>query len=107
MKFFFTVAVFLLFSGCSDTERPNPMPKSSDLGAEIFRKHCVLCHGSDGKLGLNGANDLSVSTMTESDRKNQINVGKGAMPPFEKLLSPQEIEAVAHFTLSLNKQLSQ
>lgn len=83
------------------------MPKSADPGAEIFRKNCVLCHGAEGNLGLNGAKDLSKSTLPVPDRIAIITNGKSAMTPFGKLLTPQEIEAVAHYTLTLNKQLPQ
>jgi cytochrome c6 len=68
----------------------------------LFRKHCTLCHGADGKLGLNGAKDLTVSQRPLAERIELIKQGKNLMPSFEKTLTPVEIEAVARYTLSLS-----
>ncbi len=72
-------------------------------GAAVFRLYCVTCHGADGKLGLNGAGDLSKSALTLEERVAQISIGKNMMPAFEETLSPEEIQAAAQFTLSLKK----
>lgn len=103
MKYFLPIITCCLLAGCSNAGESKP----ADLGAETFRKNCVLCHGADGKLGLSGAKDLSASVLPEPERINIITHGKAVMPAFDKLLSPQEIAAVAHYTLSLNKQLPQ
>lgn len=70
-------------------------------GMAIFRRHCIVCHGADGKLGLNGAKDLSVSARTLPERLEIITHGKNLMTPFGTILSSQEIQAVAEYTLSL------
>ena len=67
-------------------------------GPAIFRQNCVVCHGNDGKLGLNGAKDLSQSTLSLQERILVITHGRNAMAPWEGLLSAAEIEAVADFT---------
>jgi mono/diheme cytochrome c family protein len=72
-------------------------------GMAVFRKNCVTCHGSDGTLGLNGAKDLTKSTLSLEDRVNLITNGKKLMTPFKALLSPEEIQAVAMYTQSLYK----
>ncbi len=72
----------------------------------IFRKNCVTCHGSNGKLGLNGAKDLSLSTLSTDERLGIITNGKNLMTPFAAILSPQEIQAVAAFTLTLKQSPS-
>lgn len=76
---------------------------SNEMGAAVFKTHCQLCHGVDGKLGLNGAKDLSVSALSIDERKNLIRNGKNAMIAYENILSPEEIEAVAKYTMSLKK----
>ncbi len=73
-------------------------------GMAIFRKHCVICHGPDGKLGLNGAKDLSQSTLGLEQRIETITYGKKLMTPFEKILDAEEIKAVAAYTLTLKSQ---
>lgn len=68
----------------------------------IFRRNCVVCHGADGKLGLNGAKDLSLSPRPLAERIEIITHGKNLMTPFGAILSKTEIEAVATYSLSLN-----
>jgi cytochrome c6 len=70
-------------------------------GQLVFRKNCAICHGADGKLGLNGAKDLSVSTIPLTERIDLITNGRKLMTPFKAILSPEEIKAVAEYTLSL------
>jgi len=53
---------------------------ASNDGESLFKANCVLCHGSDGKLGASGAKDLSASTMEVSEIKQIILNGKGLMP---------------------------
>ena len=73
-------------------------------GMAIFRQYCILCHGADGKLGLNGAKDLSKSALTLEERIAMVEKGKGLMTPFGEMLSPEEIKAVAEYTLALKVQ---
>lgn len=69
--------------------------------AKLYKQHCQLCHGMDGKLGANGSKDLTASALTMDERKAIIKNGKGAMTPFGSLLSKEEIAAVAEYTFSL------
>lgn len=66
-------------------------------GKQIFEEKCTLCHGSDGKLGLNGAKDLTVSQMGHNDIISLIANGKNSMPAFNSTLSQEQIEAVAAY----------
>lgn len=89
-------------SDSSKQETAAQTTTSSD-GATVFRQYCVTCHGADGKLGLNGAGDLTKSVLTVEERVTQISKGKNMMPAFEETLSADEIQAAAKFTLSLKK----
>jgi len=73
-------------------------------GEAIYKKNCTVCHGIDGKLGLNGSKDLTVSQVTEAERIVQITKGKNTMTPFEGILSPEEIKAVAAYTMTLTNK---
>ncbi len=73
-------------------------------GEEIYKNRCVVCHGIDGKLGLNGSKDLTVSKVTEAERIVQITKGKNTMTPFEGILTPEEIKAVAAYSMTLTAQ---
>ena len=50
-----------------------------------------------------GAPDLTKSDMLLEERKELINNGKGVMVPYKNLLSSQEIEAVAEYSLGFYK----
>ena len=95
------------FCGQSEKRTTNSDPKGTGKaapaseGKAVFEKNCKLCHGADGRLGLNGAKDLTASLLTLEERIQMIAKGKNLMTPFEKILSPQEIEAVALYTLTL------
>ena len=99
-KYIYTSLSFLLLAAaCTDAARTTG--SASNDGRAIFKKHCVTCHGIDGKLGLNGAKDLSVSTLKEEEKIIQVTIGKGAMNAFKDLLSEAEIKAVVQFTNNL------
>lgn len=83
---------------------PGNQKVAGNQGQEIYKKYCLACHGVDGKLGLNGSKDITVSLLTEAERAEQIRVGKNTMTPFEGILSPAEIKAVAAYTMTLTKQ---
>lgn len=76
---------------------------SAPDGMAVFRQNCVICHGVDGRLNLNGAKDLSLSTRPLEERIQIITHGKNLMAPFGAILSPEEIVAVAAYTISLKK----
>ena len=70
-------------------------------GQELFNASCTPCHGDDGKLGLMGSSDLTVSTMDLTARIELIKKGKGAMTPFAEILTEEQIKAVAEYSESL------
>ena len=70
-------------------------------GQAIYKKYCNLCHGVDGKLGVSGAKDITVSQLSEAERIVLISDGRNTMTPFKGVLSPEEIKAVAAYTMTL------
>jgi mono/diheme cytochrome c family protein len=66
-------------------------------GKAIYNVYCTKCHGDDGKLGLMGAKDLSVSTLDHTGMKDIIANGKGAMAGFKNQLNDMQIEAVTEY----------
>lgn len=66
-------------------------------GKEIFEEKCTLCHGSNGKLGMSGAKDLSVTALDHQNIVAIITEGKNTMASYKTVLSPEQIEAVANY----------
>ena len=103
MVYFMLLLTFmtLTLNSCSSEKKENKATKETVSGFNIFKKHCINCHGADGRMGLNGAKPLPESKMTLEERIQHINNGKGAMQPYKGLLSPEEIKAVAEYTFGL------
>lgn len=70
---------------------------------ELYTTNCGLCHGADGKKQLADAADLSVSLMTKDERIAIITEGKGDMAPFGKMLSREQISALADYLDTLKQ----
>ncbi|MBC7450807.1 MAG: SirB2 family protein [Cytophagales bacterium] len=75
----------------------------TDEGKIVFDAKCAICHGSDGKLMLNEAKDLSASTLKKADIIEQTKNGKGLMPGFKDQLNEKQLQAVAEYVESLKK----
>lgn len=72
-------------------------------GEKIYKQYCVACHGLYGDMGASGAFDLTTSELPVAERVKVITNGRNVMTAFEALLEPEEIEAVAAYTLKLKK----
>mgnify|MGYP003955066923 CR=1 FL=1 len=104
----YLVIFIICFSILACANKQNNTPASESVpakstvdGSVIFKQYCELCHGADGKLGLNGSKDLTVSTLDLDARITQVTKGKGLMMPYEKILSAEEIKAVAEYSMTL------
>lgn len=95
---FTAAALMIAVWACGQTQQD-----SVSEGEAIYKKYCVLCHGADGKLGLNGAKDITVSLLTREERIVLVTSGKNTMTPFAGILTPEQIEAVVDYSLTLNQ----
>ena len=94
--------IFLAFViACAGKEKAPEGQSNVAEGEQVFKKYCIICHGADGKLGVNGAKDLTVCKLTLEEREMQIKKGKNAMTPFEGILTEAQIKSVASYTMSL------
>jgi len=114
-KLLIIIPTIALIWACNDaSDKKSSAPKKekkekvaeADLpnGKKIFKINCVLCHGADGKLGINQSKDLTKSTISLEEAITQITNGKGLMAAYEPILSSEEIEAVAKYTLTLREE---
>lgn len=92
----FSLAIVSICSCGSPTTTPDGKPS----GETIYKQYCVTCHGGNGRLGLNGAKDLSASALTLEERVEVITNGRKLMASFSQLLQEDEIKAVAEFTMT-------
>lgn len=106
--FIFILPVSFLFS-CGSNSSSKQLESDEDAvkipnGAELYMQHCTVCHGSDGKLGVSAAKDLTQSTLSDTEVIKMIETGKNAMPPMKDPLGSEEnIKAVAEYIKSLRK----
>jgi len=95
--------IFLAFSlvvfSCNNGNAPQQTAAAN--GKDIYTTRCAGCHGLDGQLQLSGAKALPASTLKKEEVVNQIQMGKGNMPPFGGRLSPEEIKAVADYVIQM------
>ena len=85
MKYLLVCIVALFLASCGNNDHP---PRFSSDGAlsqaavkRIYQMKCSICHGTDGKLMIGGAPDLSISTISLEERIALITYGKETMPP--------------------------
>ncbi len=81
---------------CNDSE-------NLTSGEDIYRVYCVNCHGIDGSLSTSGALDLSRSQLPMEGRIDIIRHGRVTMMGFEGVLTEEQIDSVARYTLKLLK----
>ena len=70
-------------------------------GKIIFQQNCGRCHGANGRLGLNGAHDLTKSTLNAFGRTYLVTNGLGKMPTFKTKLTAAQIQQVVAYSLTL------
>lgn len=87
---------FLLLPPCIARAVPPQVP-----GQALFQKNCARCHGANGKLGLNGAHDLTKSNLNAFGRTYMVTNGMGKMPAFSKVLTPEQVQQVVAYSLTL------
>ena len=79
--------VAFVFSLCFETCSEEPKTQGPVDAQALFIKRCATCHGSEGNLQMSG---------------NQIIHGKAGMPPFESMLTVQEIDALTAYCMKLS-----
>jgi mono/diheme cytochrome c family protein len=105
----------LLLACGGESENPNFPAKGAAKaamsagpnGEKIFKIHCVACHGVKGDMGVNGAANLVESMLPLSERIQTVTHGRieKGMTPYKGILSPEEIKAVAEYTMKFNPNL--
>ena len=105
--------IMLACGGGEETasEAPGETPavaEAQDIDVKkIWKIRCIACHGLYGDMGTNGAANLQESTKDLAYRVNIITNGSenGVMTSFKDIRSPEEIEAMAKYTMTFNENL--
>lgn len=87
----------LLLWGCSSESGTNEVKS----GLDIYKSRCMTCHGTDGRMGMNGAKELPSSPLSLEQRIEVVANGRNIMPAFKGIMSDEEIKAVVEFTMTL------
>lgn len=90
-------------NAAASEEAPAAAAADKPDGKKIYKQYCVTCHGLYGDMGASGAFNLQESALPVAERVQVITNGRGAMTPFGSILKPEEIEAVAEYTLTLKQ----
>lgn len=104
MRYWFIAFTFLFFSclfACQQSNNAAVSPE--DLGQHTYKRYCITCHGINGQLQLNGAKNFKESVLNLEERIAVITNGRNLMTPFKDILTAEEIEAVATYTLQFSK----
>jgi cytochrome c6 len=104
MKCLIAIALIVTLASCGNSEGAGSQDEveTQKSGEAIFNTHCAICHGKDGRKGLAGAKMIPGSLLTLEERVALITNGKGSMMPYRGILTKDEIEKVAAYTLTLN-----
>ena len=94
-------AILYLGSSCGGGGSESGSAENTADGKAVFNQYCSLCHGEDGKREANGAKDLTLSQMPLKERVAMIKDGKNLMTPFEGILTPEQMEAAAKYSMTL------
>jgi len=97
--------MLLAVAGSASTAR------AADTGESLFNTNCVVCHGQDGRGSATGkalnAPDLhsdAVQKLTNAQITDQINNGKGNMPPFKSQLSAAQVKLLVAYVRTFGKK---
>lgn len=95
LSFFFIIVSFGLAHKSKDAKAEGKTMAID--GKQIYEEKCAMCHGTDGKLGLSGAKDLTTTQLGHVDIVSLVANGKNAMPAFNTSLNNEQIEAVTAY----------
>jgi mono/diheme cytochrome c family protein len=99
----------LLMIGCSNNNQSTSNLEGEETTSSnpqaLYAIHCDACHGVDGKEGVSGAADLSISKLSDKEIENTILNGneKGMMPFKDMITNPKDIKSLVEYVKTLRK----
>jgi len=89
---------FLLITGAFGIAEMSGKKNKAKGGAnteELYTNNCGTCHGKDGKLGLSGATDISITQLSADSITSIILNGRNMMP--KTTLTPDQAKEIAGY----------
>ncbi len=101
----FVLICIILFASCSQHEQSEGEgDPETDIGKELFEQSCTACHGYDGKAGVGGANDLTISALNPEEIEDVIKNGRKTMVAQPYAYSnDEELKELIDYVLSLRE----
>jgi mono/diheme cytochrome c family protein len=90
---------------CSSNGSSSEISPKENSGKDVYNKWCVICHGENGNANIGGAKDLSISPLSDDEKKHIILNGSEnkLMRGFKNDLSEQELRALLNHLETLKK----
>lgn len=106
--------LLVMCAGAAACSRSAPAAERAPIDASaLFAQACAKCHAADGTGGLptvvNGPRPVDLTATewqrarTDAELLAAIRNGRGAMPPFQDVLSSEQITALASHVRSLKR----
>ncbi|MET3115409.1 mono/diheme cytochrome c family protein [Pedobacter sp. CG_S7] len=81
--------------------KPAVLEEGTEEGKTLFIQYCSACHGNDGKKGVNGAKDLTVTKKGIDKIIKRINEGKGNIPGYKETFNNQQVTEISKYVWKL------
>jgi mono/diheme cytochrome c family protein len=104
MRLVKTVALGALALGLT-----GPTASAADVGADLFKQKCAICHGENGagKGKVPALGSAEVQQKSDADLKTALEKGaktdKGKMPGYGGKLTPEQIDGLVKYMRSLKE----
>ena len=89
----------LVFAQTALAQESADDPAAVEAGMAVFEENCASCHNVDG-TGSTAGRPLTDVALEQPDRSvhiTSVTEGKGQMPAFGPVLSPEEIDSVVSY----------
>jgi len=107
-------AALILCTAAASCSRPAPAAQQAPIDpAGLFAQACAKCHAADGSGGLptvaNGPRPIDLTAAewqrarSDDELRATIRGGRGAMPPFEGVLTTEQIAALGSYVRTLKR----
>lgn len=103
MNYHYKILLICITVFCFSCSNSKKNKTTFSNGKEVFLSRCSICHGEDGKKGLGGASDLTISNLDSVAFFQIINNGRRGMPSFKNTITNKEKDFLFRYLKELKK----